>query len=186
MDIPRFFQHEEIVYMHDQSDKRDQALPPGLNDNDPNDALENSLKAARFDGDPAAENPDGGSARRNPLRKRRRWRRRAKDSAEILTRTASAPESDPQREFPAPAAQGYDPELLYVECARCGAPVLWEEGRAGRLLLEAGIDPLELDSSCILLTDGCPACGSAREYSIRIFRLSDNGATRVTALRGHA
>lgn len=81
---------------------------------------------------------------------------------------------------------GYDPELLYVECGRCGSPVIWEEGRAGRLLLEAGIDPLELDSSCILLTDGCPACGSAREYSVRIFRLSDQGATHIVPLHGHA
>ncbi len=85
-----------------------------------------------------------------------------------------------------PAKSGYDPELLYVECSRCGSPVLWEEGRAERLLLEAGIDPLELDSSCILLTDGCPACGSSREYTVRIFRLSDNGATHITALHGHA
>lgn len=82
--------------------------------------------------------------------------------------------------------RGYDPELLYVECGRCGAPVIWEKGRAGRLLLEAGIDPLELDSSCILLTDGCPSCGSAREYSVRIFRLSDQGATHIVPLHGHA
>lgn len=173
--------------MHDQSDKRDQALPPDLDGGDLNNTHENSLNGASFDGDPAAGNPDGGeSARRNLLRKRRRCRRRAKAPAEIMARTNSVPESAPVKEVRAPAAQGYDPELLYVECARCGAPVLWEEGRAGRLLLEAGIDPLELDSSCILLTDGCPACGSAREYSIRIFRLSDNGATRVAALRGHA
>lgn len=83
-------------------------------------------------------------------------------------------------------ARGYDPELLYVECGRCGSPVIWEEGRAERLLAEAGIDPLELDSSCILLTDGCPSCGSSREYSVRIFRLSDEGATSLTAIHGHA
>ena len=73
-----------------------------------------------------------------------------------------------------------------MECGRCGSPVLWEDGRASRLLLEAGIDPLELDSSCVLLTDGCPACGSAREYSVRIFRLSEQGATQLTPLHGHA
>lgn len=81
---------------------------------------------------------------------------------------------------------GYDPELLYVECGRCGSPVLWEEGRSAKLLLEAGIDPIELDSSCILLTDGCPACGASKEFSVRIFRLSDNGAIHIAPLHGHA
>ena len=82
--------------------------------------------------------------------------------------------------------RGYDPELLYVECGRCGSPVLWEEGRSTNLLLEAGIDPLELDSSCILLTDGCPACGPSKEFSVRIFRLSDNGVIHIAPLHGHA
>ena len=76
------------------------------------------------------------------------------------------------------AAAGYDPELLYVECGHCGAPVLWDEGRATRLLKEAGIDPLELDASCILVTEGCPACGDSREYGVRIFRIA--GETRGT------
>lgn len=95
-------------------------------------------------------------------------------------------ESNLIKQTRAPFIKGYDPELLYVECGRCGSPVLWEEGRAEKLLLEAGIDPLELDSSCILLTDGCPACGSSKEYSVRIFRLSDQGATHIVALHGHA
>ena len=44
-----------------------------------------------------------------------------------------------------PVTGGFDPELLYVECGRCGSsPVLWEDGRATRLLDQAGIDPLEL------------------------------------------
>ncbi len=67
---------------------------------------------------------------------------------------------------------GYDPELLYVECARCGAPVLWEPGKATRLLEQAAIDPLELDSSCMLVTDACPLCGGRDEYTVRIFRVS--------------
>lgn len=81
---------------------------------------------------------------------------------------------------------GFDPELLYVECGRCGAPVIWEPGRISRLLENAGIDPLELDTACMLVTDGCPACGPTDEYSIRIFRLTDkNGASAVLPY-GHA
>lgn len=79
---------------------------------------------------------------------------------------------------------GFDPELLYVECGRCGAPVLWEPGRASRLLMEAGIDPLELDASCILVTDACPACGDKSEYSVRIFRITDAGTPNIPPLRG--
>ena len=62
------------------------------------------------------------------------------------------------------ALKGYDPELLYVECGRCGSPVMWEQGRASRILEQAGIDPLELDASCLLVTDGCPMCGSKGQY----------------------
>lgn len=68
--------------------------------------------------------------------------------------------------------QGYDPEMLYVECGHCGAPVLWEPGKATRLLKEAGIDPLELDASCILVTSACPHCSGDGHYSVQIFRLS--------------
>lgn len=66
---------------------------------------------------------------------------------------------------------GYDPEMLYVECGRCGSPVMWGKGRATRLLEQAGIDPLELDSSCLLVTDGCPLCGSKDHYNVQIFRM---------------
>lgn len=81
---------------------------------------------------------------------------------------------------------GYDPEMLYVECGRCGAPVLWDEGRATQLLSQAGIDPLELDSSCILITDACPACGAKDEYAVRIFRISPTAASALPPLHGNA
>lgn len=82
--------------------------------------------------------------------------------------------------------RGYDPELLYVECGRCGAPVLWEPGRATRLLDQAGVDPLELDSSCMLVTDACPACGQSDEYSVRIFRVSNVSPSGFPPTHGHA
>lgn len=79
---------------------------------------------------------------------------------------------------------GFDPELLYVECSRCGSPVLWEEGRATRLLLQAGIDPLELDASCMLVTDACPACSRQSEYTVRVFRIC--GPEQLPPKLGHA
>lgn len=68
--------------------------------------------------------------------------------------------------------QAFDPEMLYVECARCGAPVIWEQGRATRILRAAGIDPLELDASCLLVTDSCPMCSKKKGFMVQIFRVS--------------
>lgn len=82
--------------------------------------------------------------------------------------------------------RGYDPELLYVECGRCGAPVLWEPGRATRLLAKAGVDPIELDASCMLMTDACPACGSRDEYNVRICRICDQIPSDFPPSFGHA
>lgn len=73
--------------------------------------------------------------------------------------------------LPDPLHRPFDPEMLFVECGRCGAPVLWDAGRTTRLLDEAGIDPLELDPSCILVTNGCALC-SQGPFTVRIFRLS--------------
>jgi hypothetical protein len=71
-------------------------------------------------------------------------------------------------------ARGYDPELMIVECARCGRPVLWEPGRSTEVLAGVGIDPLELDARCLLLTDGCPHCRPRQEegFSVQVFRLT--------------
>ena len=92
---------------------------------------------------------------------------------------------------------GYDPELLYVECGRCGAPVLWEAGRATRLLEEAGIDPLELDAACLLVTNACPMCGvpdghsaggadGDSGYAVRVFRVGGEGEGFGSPRQGHA
>ena len=74
----------------------------------------------------------------------------------------------------APMARGYDPELMIVECARCGTPVLWEPGRSTAVLASVGIDPLELDAHCLLLTDGCPHCRPRQKegFSVQVFRLT--------------
>ena len=84
-------------------------------------------------------------------------------------------------------AHGYDPELLYVECGRCGAPVMWESGRATRLLEQAGIDCLELDASCLLVTDACPMCsGNNNHYTVQIFRVSAPETARARQTYGTA
>lgn len=88
---------------------------------------------------------------------------------------------------PVPAVpRAVDPELLYVECGHCGAPVIWEPGRMTRLLRQAGVDPLELSASCVLLTDGCPICRPSSLYSVQIFRVSNAREGLLPLLAGHA
>lgn len=82
-----------------------------------------------------------------------------------------------QQTLPNTPPQGYDPELLFVECKKCGAPVLWEKGQASHILETAGVDPLELDASCVLLSDGCPACTAQPHYTVQIYRI-EQGAGR--------
>lgn len=67
--------------------------------------------------------------------------------------------------------KGYDPELLFVECGHCGAPVIWEDGKASALMAHIGVDPLELDPYCLLITDGCPECRPGARHKVRILRL---------------
>lgn len=83
-----------------------------------------------------------------------------------------------------PQPEAFDPDMLYVECGHCGAPIVWEKGRTRRLLAAVGIDPLELDASCVLITDSCPLCGGKGRYTIQIYRISAarSGPSRV--LRG--
>lgn len=112
--------------------------------------------------------------------------RQARSRRAAVMRLASLRKGKRPEPLPALLFQGYDPELVYVECARCGSPVIWEPGRATTLLEKAGIDRIELDPACILLTDGCPACGAKSEYSVRIFRIAGHGATALNPMHGHA
>lgn len=98
----------------------------------------------------------------------------------IVTAIMSAPSAA------LPAPQGYDPELLYVECGRCGSPVMWEQGKATHILNQAGIDPLELDASCLLVTDACPLCGGKGHYTVQIFRVSAGVESRRPPYYGNA
>lgn len=85
-----------------------------------------------------------------------------------------------------PQPQAFDPDMLYVECGHCGAPILWEKGRTSRLLASAGIDPLELDASCVLITDSCPLCGGKGRYTIQIYRISAARSARHLFYAGNA
>ncbi len=68
-------------------------------------------------------------------------------------------------------ANGYDPEMLFVECGKCGSPIVWEQGRATEILHNAGIDALELDPHCLLVTDGCPRCSKGKLYRVQVYRV---------------
>jgi len=68
---------------------------------------------------------------------------------------------------------GFDPELIFVECGNCGNPILWEDGKSTQVLLGAGIDPLEIDSHCILITNACPRCSKGKLFSVQIARVQD-------------
>lgn len=68
----------------------------------------------------------------------------------------------------------YDPELLYVECHRCGKPVIWEKGKTTELLLAAGVDLSKLDERCMIVSEGCPACSPAADegYTLAVVRIA--------------
>ena len=66
----------------------------------------------------------------------------------------------------------FDPELIYVECARCGRPLLWERGRATVFIAGTGVAYGELDMQCMIVGDGCPVCQPERSgYRHRIVRV---------------
>lgn len=75
----------------------------------------------------------------------------------------------------------FDPELLYVECSKCGQPVLWSPGDTTRILTWAGIDVDALDEKCMIVSDGCPVCQPGKKnFSTQVVRLrkSDTGRPR--------
>ena len=73
---------------------------------------------------------------------------------------------------PDPMHKGFNPEMVYVECGRCGSPVLWEPGKTTELLRSVGIDPLELDPSCVLVSDACPSCSLRGHYTLQVVRIT--------------
>ena len=78
--------------------------------------------------------------------------------------------------------KGYDPEMIYVECQKCGRPVVWAEGKTTAIITEAGIDIRQLDERCMIISDGCPTCASKTTggFGLSIVRLA--GLTPEEAL----
>lgn len=69
-------------------------------------------------------------------------------------------------------SDSFDPELLYVECAKCGQPVLWSPGDTTKILAWAGIDARALDEKCMIVSEGCPACQPGKKsFSTQVVRL---------------
>ncbi len=76
-------------------------------------------------------------------------------------------------------ARKMDPELLYVECGRCGQPLLWAAGDTTRILTDAGIDPGALDETCMIVSEGCPQCApQERIFSTHVVRLGETPPAR--------
>jgi len=76
-----------------------------------------------------------------------------------------------------------DPDLLYVECQRCGRPILWEAGRTANILSQAGIDVSRVDDHCFIASDGCPNCTPGESsFETRFIRLDDEMATKLALM----
>lgn len=75
--------------------------------------------------------------------------------------------------------QNFDPELLYVECAKCGRPVLWSPGDTTRILAWAGIDTTNLDEKCMIVSEGCPTCKPGQNsFNTQVVRLRKSQGER--------
>ena len=76
-----------------------------------------------------------------------------------------------------------DPDLVYVECQRCGRPILWEDGRTATILSQAGIDVSGVDDHCFIASDGCPHCTPGEvSFETRLVRLNDSFAAELALL----
>lgn len=79
---------------------------------------------------------------------------------------------EPHHQLPRPHSAGFDPELLYVQCAHCGRPVLWTQGKLTRIIRDAGVSRQQLDATHVMLTEGCPECNPEQsEFRIQLIRL---------------
>lgn len=66
--------------------------------------------------------------------------------------------------------KGFDLEMLYVECSKCGRPLIWEKGTTTFLIQHSGIDQ-PLGSDWIMLSRGCPVCSPGQqEFTLTLAR----------------
>lgn len=67
-------------------------------------------------------------------------------------------------------SQGFDPEMLYVECSRCGRPLIWEKGTTTFLLKHAGLDKSP-GPDWMMMSKGCPSCSPGQnEFVLTLAR----------------
>ncbi|MDR2893156.1 MAG: hypothetical protein LBV80_08760 [Deltaproteobacteria bacterium] len=71
----------------------------------------------------------------------------------------------------------YDPEMLYVECRKCGNPIMWEPGRTTAILARSCVSPALVDEHCMIISDGCRNCSPhADVFALSIVRLASISA----------
>lgn len=81
------------------------------------------------------------------------------------------PINEHHRDLFIPDLTGFDLDLLYVECKHCGRPVVWNKGRTMEILEGVNLAEVALDSSCLILTHGCPRCTPGeRKFHLQIVR----------------
>lgn len=71
-------------------------------------------------------------------------------------------------------------DLLYAECALCGQPVIWPGKDNLKVLKMAGIDPSDVDETCMIVSKGCPACRPDKNsFATQVVRLKEEPAERT-------
>ena len=76
-----------------------------------------------------------------------------------------------------------DPDLVYVECQRCGRPILWESGQTASILAQAGIDMSKVDDHCFIASDGCPHCAPDKvSFETKLIRLDEELSSHLALL----
>jgi hypothetical protein len=70
------------------------------------------------------------------------------------------------------SSQDFDLEMLYVECSRCGRPLIWEKGTTTFIIKSSGIEK-SLGSDWVMFSRGCPACSpDNEEFTLTLARPS--------------
>jgi|GEM_PF-6742822 len=72
------------------------------------------------------------------------------------------------------STHNFDPEMIYVECARCGRPLIWEKGTTTFIIQSSGVGR-HLSPDWLILSRGCPTCSPDQdEFVLTLGRPGDN------------
>ena len=75
------------------------------------------------------------------------------------------------------ASLGFDPDMLYVECQKCGKAIIWSKGKTSHLLVASGINLSYLGWDCLILSDGCATCSPTRQEGFTLSVVKVAGVT---------